>query len=97
MNEILYEKVSERAGKSQILIFVHSRKDTIKTARVLKETAFAKDELGKFLRADSVSKKVIEEVLSKEEIRSAELRELLEYGFAVHHAGLTRSDRDLVE
>jgi pre-mRNA-splicing helicase BRR2 len=97
MNEILYEKVTERAGKSQVLVFVHSRKDTVKTARVLKETAFAKDELSKFLREDSVSKKVLDEVLEKEDIKSPELRELLEHGFGVHHAGLSRSDRDLVE
>ena len=45
MNEILYEKVSERAGKNQILVFVHSRKDTVKTCKMLKETAFSKDEL----------------------------------------------------
>jgi len=44
-NEILYEKVMERAGKFQMIIFVHTRKDTVKTARTLKEMAFAKDEL----------------------------------------------------
>lgn len=76
---------------------MHSRKDTVKTARVLKETAFAKDELSRFIREESVSKKVLEEVLEKEDIKSAELRELLEHGFGVHHAGLCRSDRDLVE
>ena len=49
------------------------------------------------MKEDSVSKKVIEEVLSKDEIRSPDLRELLAFGFAVHHAGLSRSDRDIVE
>lgn len=32
MNEILYEKVIERAGKCQMIIFVHSRRETIKVA-----------------------------------------------------------------
>lgn len=50
MNEILYEKVVERAGKYQMLIFVHSRRETIKTAKALKEMAFAKDQLSKFLK-----------------------------------------------
>jgi pre-mRNA-splicing helicase BRR2 len=63
MNEILYEKVSERAGKSSVLIFVHSRKETVKTGKLLKETAYSKDELSKFLKEDSVSAKVLEEVL----------------------------------
>jgi pre-mRNA-splicing helicase BRR2 len=63
MNEILYEKVQERAGKSQILIFVHSRKETVKTARTIKEMAFAKDDLGKFVKDEGNTKKVLEEVL----------------------------------
>lgn len=33
----------------------------------------------------------------KEEIRSNDLKELLGFGFAIHHAGLSRGDRDLVE
>jgi pre-mRNA-splicing helicase BRR2 len=40
MNEITYEKVVERAGQFQILIFVHSRKETIKTARAIRGTNF---------------------------------------------------------
>lgn len=97
MNELLYEKVSERGGKAQILIFVHSRKETVKTALTLKEMAFAKDELGKFIKDESHSKKILDEVVSKEEIRSNDLKELLKYGFAIHHAGLARGDRDMVE
>ena len=41
MNEILYEKVIERAGKYQMIIFVHSRRETIKTMKAIKEMAFA--------------------------------------------------------
>ncbi len=59
MNEILYEKVIERAYKNPIIIFVHSRRDTFKTASALKEMAFSKDELNKILRDDSDSKKIL--------------------------------------
>lgn len=45
MNNILYKKVIERAAKTQTIIFVHSRKDTIKTAQYLKEQAYMNDEL----------------------------------------------------
>ena len=58
MNEILYEKVSERTGRSPIqpiIIFVHSRRDTAKTAFNLKDLAYSKDELGKFLKEGSSS------------------------------------------
>ena len=36
MNEICYEKLLEQAGKNQVLIFVHSRKETAKTARAMR-------------------------------------------------------------
>ncbi|CAD8200123.1 unnamed protein product [Paramecium pentaurelia] len=96
-NEILYEKVIERITKSQILVFVHSRKETVKTAKTLKEMAFSKDELSKFIREESSSKKILETVIDKEDIKSADLKELLASGIAIHHAGLCRGDRDLVE
>lgn len=40
MNEITYEKVVERAGQYQVLVFVHSRKETIKTARAIRGMRF---------------------------------------------------------
>lgn len=52
----------ERSGSnnnSQILVFVHSRRDTVRTAKSIRETAFMKDELMKILRPDSDSKKVL--------------------------------------
>jgi pre-mRNA-splicing helicase BRR2 len=39
MNEILYEKVIERAGKHQIIVFTHSRKETARTAKVIRDIA----------------------------------------------------------
>ena len=38
------------AGQNQVLIFVHSRKETAKTARYLKETALANDTLMRFMK-----------------------------------------------
>lgn len=95
MNEITYTKVMDSAGKHQVLIFVHSRKETAKTARYLKDTALANDMLSKIMRDDSASR----EILSTEadSVKDADLRDLLPYGFAVHHAGMARADRTLVE
>lgn len=39
MNEILYEKVIERAGRHQIIVFTHSRKETARTAKVIRDIA----------------------------------------------------------
>ena len=75
LNEILYEKVIERAVSStQILVFVHSRRDTVRTAKALREMAFVKDQLRIILRPDSESKKILEAIVEKENINSAELQ-----------------------
>ncbi|XP_076308177.1 U5 small nuclear ribonucleoprotein 200 kDa helicase-like [Tachypleus tridentatus] len=95
MNEILYEKVMEHAGKNQVLVFVHSRKETGKTARAVRDMCLEKDTLGHFLREGSASTEVLR--TEAEQVKNLELKDLLPYGFAIHHAGMTRVDRTLVE
>lgn len=95
MNEILYEKIMEHAGKNQVLIFVHSRKETGKTARAIRDMCLEKDSLGQFLREGSASTEVLR--TEAEQVKNLELKDLLPYGFAIHHAGMTRVDRTLVE
>lgn len=94
-NEIVYEKVMENAGKNQVLIFVHSRKETGKSARALRDMCLEKDTLGHFLREGSASMEVLRK--EAEDVKNPELKDLLPYGFAIHHAGMTRVDRTLVE
>lgn len=95
MNEIVYEKVMEHAGKNQILVFVHSRKETGKTARSIRDLCLEKDSLGSFLREGSASTEVLRN--EAEQVKNQELKDLLPYGFAIHHAGMSRVDRALVE
>lgn len=95
MNEIVYEKVMEHAGKNQILVFVHSRKETGKTARSIRDLCLEKDSLGAFLREGSASTEVLRN--EAEQVKNQELKDLLPYGFAIHHAGMSRVDRALVE
>ncbi|XP_009787289.1 DExH-box ATP-dependent RNA helicase DExH12-like [Nicotiana tabacum] len=95
MNDVCYEKVISVAGKHQVLIFVHSRKETSKTARAIRDTALAKDTLGKFLKEESVAREILQS--QTELVKSNDLKDLLPYGFAIHHAGLVRTDRQLVE
>ncbi|GFY86340.1 U5 small nuclear ribonucleoprotein helicase [Actinidia rufa] len=59
MNDVCYEKVIDIAGKHQVLIFVHSRKETAKTARSIRDAALANDTLGRFLKEDSVSREIL--------------------------------------
>lgn len=95
MNDLCYEKVVAVAGKHQVLIFVHSRKETAKTARAIRDTALANDTLGKFLKEDGASREILQS--QTDLVKSSDLKDLLPYGFAIHHAGLNRGDRQLVE
>ena len=95
MNDICYEKVMAVAGKHQVLIFVHSRKETAKTAKAIRDTALANDTLGRFLKEDSASREILH--THTDLVKSNDLKDLLPYGFAIHHAGMTRTDRQLVE
>ena len=95
MNEVTYDKVMEHAGKNQILIFTHSRKETAKTAKFLRDSAEARESLDVFLPQTGTSRDVLRE--AAEDAKDANLRDLLQYGFGIHHAGMTRADRELVE
>ncbi|EFN58670.1 hypothetical protein CHLNCDRAFT_140958 [Chlorella variabilis] len=95
MNEICYNKVMEAAGKHQVLIFVHSRKETAKTGRFLKEECLKNDSLARILRDDSASREILQ--TEAEGVKNSDLKELLPYGFGIHHAGMARADRTLVE
>ncbi|EFA74523.1 DEAD/DEAH box helicase [Heterostelium album PN500] len=95
LNDITFKKVNERAGTYQILIFVHSRRETAKTGRDIRDRALEADIIGKLLkRKDSVE--ILKEEAEKT-AKSADLKDLLPYGIGIHHAGLSRSDRTLVE
>jgi pre-mRNA-splicing helicase BRR2 len=95
MNSVVYDKVVERAGKSQVLIFVHSRKETVKTAKMIRDMCVEKDTIGYFMREDSASTEILR--TEAEQTKNDDLRDLLPYGFGVHHAGMSRVDRNMVE
>lgn len=59
MNEVCYEKTLDQAGKNQVMIFTHSRKETAKTAKFLRDHAMEQDTLGRFLPQSSASQEVL--------------------------------------
>ena len=69
--------------------------DTAKTARVLRDLAQERDETSNFVREGSGVQELLREMSSS--AKSKDLKDLLQYGFAIHHAGLAREDRELVE
>lgn len=95
MNDACYEKVLDYAGKQQVLIFVHSRKETAKTARFLRDKATEEETLDRFLHRDLASREILRS--ESEQAQNQDLKNLLPTGFAIHHAGLSRSDRSIAE
>jgi pre-mRNA-splicing helicase BRR2 len=94
MNQVTYEKVTEQMGSNQVLVFVHSRKDTAKTAKLLRDMAIEHGTIGQVLQRDA-SREVLH--TEAETVTDKDLKDILPYGFAIHHAGMTRADRTLVE
>ena len=95
-NEICYEKaLTQRRQGNQLLIFVHSRAETGKTAKAIRDLALDRDELANFVRDGGATQEILRE--ESVSVKNADLKEVLQYGFAIHHAGMAREDRELVE
>lgn len=97
MNDVTYNKVLEHVGtnRNQMLIFVHSRKETAKTAKYIRDKALEMDTINQILRHDAGSREVLNEASSQ--ATDKDLKDILPYGFGIHHAGMNRIDRTDVE
>ena len=96
MTDIAYKKAlaSVRAGH-QCMIFVHSRRDTVQTAKAIRELASLDNNSQAFSASEHLQ--YDQGKYRMQRSKNLELIELFEYGFACHHAGMIRSDRSLVE
>lgn len=96
MNTICYEKCVEqvRNGK-QVMVFVHARNATTRTAMVLREMAEQKGQTQLFAPEKSLELQNAIKAFGRS--RNKQLIELFQTGFATHHAGMMREDRNLVE
>ncbi|KAJ9648356.1 Pre-mRNA-splicing helicase BRR2 [Coniosporium tulheliwenetii] len=97
MNDVCYTKVLEQVGenRNQMLIFVHSRKETAKTAKYIRDKALELETIGQILRTDAASREILR--TEAEGVMNADLKDLMPYGFGIHHAGMSRADRTSVE
>ncbi|XP_074372528.1 DExH-box ATP-dependent RNA helicase DExH14 isoform X2 [Apium graveolens] len=95
-NEICYNKVVDSLKNGyQAMVFVHSRKDTGKTAEKLVELAKINEGLELFRNEDHPQYQLIKKDVLKS--RNRELVQLFDNGVGIHHAGMLRSDRGLTE
>lgn len=95
IDTVAFEKVREMLERGhQVMVFVHSRKDTVATAKMLYEKAV--DDVCVDLFDPSDHPKYDAAVRDMKSCRAKELRDLLPKGLGVHHAGMARSDRNLM-
>ncbi|KAI0200356.1 Sec63 Brl domain-containing protein [Astrocystis sublimbata] len=96
LDTVAFEKVKEMLEQDhQIMVFVHSRRDTLATAKMLHEKAVDQICLDLF---DPQGHPYYEQALrDMKQSKARELRDLLPKGLGIHHAGMTRSDRNLME
>lgn len=96
LDKACYEKVKEMLLLNhQVMVFVHSRKDTMKTAQMLYQMAM--DDQNTDLLDNSGHEKFDSAARDMDRSKGRELRDLFRKGFGIHHAGMLRSDRNLIE
>lgn len=96
LDQIAFEKVRDMLRRDhQVMVFVHSRRDTTATAKMLYEKAV--DDVCVDLFDPAFHPKYEAALRDMKSCKARELRELLPKGLGVHHAGMSRSDRNMME
>jgi activating signal cointegrator complex subunit 3 len=97
VNKIAYTKAKQTVMQGQqAMVFVHSRKGTVKTAQLLGEIAQTKGTIT-FFMPDTSDPQYMTALKEVSKSRNRELKELFPLGLGIHHAGMLRADRSLVE
>ncbi|KAL0213715.1 hypothetical protein P9112_005899 [Eukaryota sp. TZLM1-RC] len=98
---VAYTKVREIAAgddsRQQVLVFVHSRKETVRVGELIVKRMEEDGSIKRLLpdRETDFSRKVLQS--ESQSIINQSLAGLIPSGVAIHHAGLSRSDRNTVE
>lgn len=96
LDQVTFDKVSELVHEGhQVMVFVHARKETVKTAEALKEAAMVEGVLDEFSCEEHPSWSMFRRDIAQS--RNKEMRQLFDNGFGIHHAGMLRSDRNMME
>lgn len=96
MDNVAFDKVKEMLERGhQVMVFVHSRKDTMGTAKMLHQKAM--EQMCSELFDPSGHPRYEQAARDMNTSRSKDIRELLSKGLGIHHAGMARADRNLME
>lgn len=88
MNKPIFHAIQQHSANKPVLVFVASRRQTRLTAIDLISLCAASDEPRRFLHAEDVD---------YDSIQDEALRHCVQFGIALHHAGLSKSDRERAE
>ncbi|KHN98212.1 activating signal cointegrator 1 complex subunit 3 [Metarhizium album ARSEF 1941] len=96
LDNVAFDKVKQMLERDhQVMVFVHSRRDTMVTARMLHQKAIEQFCMDLFdpsghPKYDQASRDI-------KSSRAKDIRDLLSKGIGIHHAGMARADRNLME
>ncbi|KAG8899961.1 hypothetical protein FRB99_006340 [Tulasnella sp. 403] len=95
-DRITYDKVYEMVHQGhQVMVFVHARKETVKSAMALREMIMLEGTLDEFDPTEHPQWDTFRREIGTS--RNKEMKELFDYGFGIHHAGMLRADRNMME
>lgn len=96
LDRVTYKKVSDLVLQGhQVMVFVHARKETVKSAQALREAALGDGTLDEFSCQEHPNFSLFRRDIGTS--RNKEMKELFNDGFGIHHAGMLRSDRNMME
>jgi antiviral helicase SLH1 len=97
LDHVTFEKIKELLQQDkQVMVFVHSRKDTVLAARTLNQLAID-DGCPELFLPEPNNPAFVKALADLKTTRGRELREIVPKGFGCHNAGMARSDRNFVE
>lgn len=96
LDRVTFVKVLDLVRKGhQVMVFVHARKETVKTAQALRESVLEEGAWDDFDPSSHPRFEHFRREISAS--RNKEMKQLFDSGFGIHHAGMLRSDRNMME
>lgn len=96
LDQVTFQKVSELVAQGhQVMVFVHARKETVKAAMNLREMSGVEGNADFFSCEQHPQWNLYRRKIG--ESRNKEMKMLFDSGFGIHHAGMLRSDRNMIE
>ncbi|KAK7061615.1 putative helicase mug81 [Favolaschia claudopus] len=96
LDRVTFQKVSDLVAQGhQVMVFVHARKETVKTALALREASLLEGNVDDFSCEDHPQWSFFRQQIGQS--RNKEMKQLFDGGFGIHHAGMLRPDRNMME